>query len=375
MASYEKRGKTWQFTVSRYINGKYKPIRQGGFKTKREAVVVATEIENQLNKGKVLNLTPIPFHQYFYEWVKLYKVNLSDNTMERYLNTYETIKIHFKNKNIQDINKRDYQAFLNDYAKTRHKETVKKLNSQIRACVSNAIDEGVIFQDFTRNAVLGGKQTQRGAKVFLDYKDSVKLKNYLMMKTNQLLTEKELIDKKIDLRYFAILLALQTGIRFGEIVGLTKEDFDFVNETLSINKIWGYASKMEQGFSETKNREHRKLKVGKKTLSIFKELFKHVIENENNLVFYEPLSKYKVISNSGTNDLLRLILKKLGLREISIHGLRHTHVSVLIHHNISILYIAERLGHSSIETTYKHYSHMIKELKKKDEKKTVKIFD
>ncbi len=51
MASFTKRGKTWQYTVSRIVNGESKPIRKSGFKTKKEAQVAAAEIESKLNKG------------------------------------------------------------------------------------------------------------------------------------------------------------------------------------------------------------------------------------------------------------------------------------------------------------------------------------
>lgn len=98
------------------------------------------------------------------------------------------------------------------------------------------------------------------------------------------------------------------------------------------------------------------------------------IENEFNLLFYEPSSKYKVISNSGVNNLLKNTLNQLNLEQISIHGLRHTHASILLYKKVSIEYVSERLGHRDIVTTYKFYSHVIKELRKDDEEKTIKIF-
>lgn len=49
MASYQKRGKTWQYTIS----AKPKPIRKGGFRTKKEAQVAAAEVEAELRKGIV----------------------------------------------------------------------------------------------------------------------------------------------------------------------------------------------------------------------------------------------------------------------------------------------------------------------------------
>lgn len=75
----------------------------------------------------------------------------------------------------------------------------------------------------------------------------------------------------------------------------------------------------------------------------FKKLFKSLPTNMHQLVFYSPSPKYKVISNTVANKLLRNILNDLGIEPITVHGLRHTHV--------------------------------IKELKEEDEIRTTNVFD
>jgi hypothetical protein len=75
MASIQKRGTTYQYTVSRMVNGKQKHIRKGGFHTKKEAQIAAMEVEQELLKGVVPNLKPIPFDEYFESWIKVFKTN------------------------------------------------------------------------------------------------------------------------------------------------------------------------------------------------------------------------------------------------------------------------------------------------------------
>src|SRR5699024_574279 len=154
MASFTKRGKTWTYIVSRYTNGKYKPIRKGGFKTKKEAEIAAREVENKLDKGMEVKLKPKPFNEYFEEWYKLYKVKIEDNTLRHYKYTLKAIEDFLGDIAIQKITKNKYQKFLNDFGEGKARETVSKVNSHIRESVLDAIDEGLIHIDFTRKATI-----------------------------------------------------------------------------------------------------------------------------------------------------------------------------------------------------------------------------
>lgn len=70
--------------------------------------------------------------------------------------------------------------------------------------------------------------------------------------------------------------------------------------------------------------------------------------------------------NSTVNDALTRHCKACGISEISIHGLRHTHASLLLFAGVSIASVARRLGHASMTTTQKTYLHIIQELENKD---------
>lgn len=361
MASFQKRGKTWQYTVS----AKPKPIRKGGFSTKKEAQVAAAEVEANLQKGIVPHLKLEPFDEYFESWLNLYKSNIGKNTRARYLVTLETIKKEFGGVPIQNINKRSYQAFLNEYGESKGIATSKKLNSHIRACVKEAIDEGIIRVDFTRGVTLTGNKPKKTEDKHLNYFESKRLQKYLMNS----------LDPSNIMNY-GILLLLTSGIRFGELVGLTRKDFDFINNTISINKVWGYTNKMPEGFGPTKNEQSvRIIKMDKTTMNAFKELFTSKPDNLHGLVFYSPKSKYKVISNNGMNKALKVILTSQNIEPITVHGLRHTHISVLLYRRVSVTYVSERAGHKDINTTLGTYAHVLKELREEDEQATTSIFE
>ena len=62
----------------------------------------------------------------------------------------------------------------------------------------------------------------------------------------------------------------------------------------------------------------------------------------------------------------------MGIPVISIHGLRHTHASLLLYAGVSVSSLSQRLGHSSINVTQKVYLHIIQELENQDTDKIMR---
>lgn len=359
MASFLKRGKTWQYCVS----AKPKPIRKGGFKTKKEAQVAAAEVEDKLRKYKTPGTKKVLFDEYFKSWVNVYRADIGAITREGYYITLREISENFAGRYINDITKREYQEFLNKFGSEHAKETVRKINTHIRACVQEAIEEGIIQFDFTRKAkLIGSVESKRPEEKHLNYVESQKLLNELYVRKDQ------------SIGYYLLILALTSGMRFSEMLGLTLEDFNFELNEITINKTWDY--KKGTGFATTKNASsNRTIKMDSNTMDLFKKLLSEMPDNIHNLVFYSPRSSRKVITNEFVNKILKKTLTDLKIEPISIHGLRHTHASVLLYKRISIYYVSERLGHAKIDTTHNYYSHVIKELREEDTQNTLDLFE
>ena len=79
-----------------------------------------------------------------------------------------------------------------------------------------------------------------------------------------------------------------------------------------------------------------------------------------------------MIHNSTVNDRLERLCEQSGIPVISVHGLRHTHASLLLCAGVSILSVSRRLGHSSVDITQKIYLHIIRELENADTDKIMK---
>ncbi|GAY78703.1 phage integrase [Sporolactobacillus inulinus] len=228
MASIQKRGKTYQYTISRRINGVQKPIRKGGFRSGKEAATAAKEIELQLVKGLNPVLKPVIFADYFEQWIELYKVpKVSKITLEHYKYSLRAVKDFFKDTPMQNIRRPDYQKFLNWFGSTRAKETLAKVNGHIKSCVDDALEDQIVHLNFTRKAELNWTvPAKKEADKFLNYQDEERLMEKIWSK------------RDLGIGYSLLLLAAVSGMRFEELVGLTRSDFDFNKGTIRINKTW-----------------------------------------------------------------------------------------------------------------------------------------
>lgn len=60
---------------------------------------------------------------------------------------------------------------------------------------------------------------------------------------------------------------------------------------------------------------------------------------------------------------------------LSVHGFRYTHASILLYEGVFVYYLSRRLGHGEIETTFNNYIHVIKELEERDQMKNADLFE
>ena len=154
------------------------------------------------------------------------------------------------------------------------------------------------------------------------------------------------------------LLIAKTGLRFSEALALTPADFNFSRQSISVSKTWDY--KGEGGFLPTKNQSSiRKVQIDWQTVIQFSQLIKDLPADQ-------PIFVKGKVYNSTVNGVLERYCKKAEVPVISIHGLRHTHASLLLFAGVSIASVARRLGHSSMNTTQKTYLHIIQELENRD---------
>ena len=135
---------------------------------------------------------------------------------------------------------------------------------------------------------------------------------------------------------------------------------------LSINKTWDYKSK-EGSFQPTQNDSSvRVIRLDQITCEQFKDLIKGIPGGQPIFLF----NNHKLYT-STVNYHLKRYCEAAGIPIISVHGLRHTHVSLLIYDGVSIPSVAKRLGHANTITTQNTYLHVVNELEVKDSHKII----
>lgn len=286
------------------------------------------------------------FKDYFEFWIKLYKEGaVRPVTLEKYRNNQKHIAKIIPNLKMKDFDRNAYQELLNQYALTHERQTVIDFHHQVKGAILDAVDDGLIDRDPTRKAIFKGKAPREKKQKYLN---QFELHNLL-----------EDLDLGMEITWdWLILLIAKTGLRFSETLGLTPADFDFARQTISVNKTWDY--KTNTGFQPTKNRSSiRKVQMDWQLGMQFQHLIKNLNEDE-------PIFVNGPVCNSTPNNCLARHCRKCGIPEISIHGLRHTHASLLMFAGVSIASVSRRLGHSSITTTQKVYMHIISELENQD---------
>lgn len=288
------------------------------------------------------------FTDYFVQWIKLYKDGaVRPITLNKYWLALSWLKKIAPNLKIQDIDRAKYQEIINEYAEEHERQTTMDFHHIIKGAVLDAVDEGLINRDPTRKVIVKGKQPSEKKIKYLNQYELHSLLNNLVL------------GEKISWDYF-ILLVAKTGLRFSEALALTPADFDFARQTLNVSKTWDY--KGSGGFLDTKNKSSvRKVQIDWQLVVQFSALIQGMEADET--IFVDGEDR---VYNSTVNDLLERRCKAAGVPVISVHGLRHTHASVLLFAGVSIASVARRLGHASISTTQKTYLHIIRELENQD---------
>ncbi len=317
--------------------GKTKQKLKRGFKTKREGLEWEREFLSQSQLR--LDMT-------FKSFVEIYTEDTRHRVKENTWRTKESIiedKLmpYFQNKKMNEIKASDIIKWQNEIMKRKnHKgESIspvylKTIHNQLSAIFNHAVR----FYELPNNpAQKAGNMGKEKAKEMLFWtKEEYKQFSYVMM------------DKPIS--YYIYEILYWTGIRSGELLALTKADFDFENSTLRINKSY-------QRINCKDIITDPKTPKSNRTISMPDFLAEEISEYIDSLYKVKDGDRIFQVTKSYLQNEMARGCKESGVKKIRNHDLRHSHCSLLINMGFSAVAIADRLGHESIDITYR-YAHL-----------------
>ena len=362
--SYEtKKGTKWMYvkTIGKNANGQPIQKRKRGFKKQSEAKKALRELENQLDGGMIVKGGEEVFTPFFTNWMESqYKPRIKEERYENYnymSNKHIVNNTAFGHKAIQEIKGGDINEFYNT-----------KIEEGLSSSYIN--DLGKLLKRSFKRAVNDEKIKYNP----VDKAEPVPL----IRKEIEIWDEKEintfLNEAKKDRLYICFLIAITTGMRQSEILGLQWKDVDFKKGLLHVRKSLSRKSKGEPIFNMPKTKSSiRSISVSK---HVVEELKKHKEKQDEMIeMLGEVYSNYSLVipSSIGTSMNHRNVLRTMdrliencGVKKITFHEMRHTHASLLLGKGLAnYVEIKERLGHSDAKITLSIYSHPLSEEKDK----------
>lgn len=348
---YTKGGKEhyyYAFEVKR-DDGSRKTIKKRGFKTKTEARNAERNARIEWDKGAYVDPSSILFGEFITEWLNK-KNDLSPESRH-------TNEGHLRNHIIPSLGKIKLQKINVDHIEDFILElqrkgladgTVRKVFNLVQTCFKYAQRKELIKKNPFDLLENGSKPKQSVPTV--DYWTKEEVKQFFSK-----------LDHRLEILF---VLAIYTGMRRGEILGIQWKDIDFENNQLrifrssrpmqglveSVKTSSGYRTIAFSDFVKEKLKKHHEL------IQKEKELFGNDYE-DNDLVICQPNGKKMAIGNF--HRFWRNIIKNTEMRYIRFHDLRHTCASLLLSADIHPKVVQEQLGHSSIRVTMDKYSHMM----------------
>ena len=339
MAAFKnKENGTWyvQFRYTDWKGERQQKLKRG-FATKKEAQ--AWEREFLMEKQADINMS-------FESFVGLYEKDIKPKIK---LNTWITkesiikqkILPYFQKRKLSEITAKDIIDWQNEireltdcHGRPLSKTYLKTVHNQLSAIFNHAI----------RYYGLQINPAQKAGNMGMEEKKEM----LFWTKDEYTKFSEAMMDKPIS--YYAFEMLYWCGIREGELLALTPADFNFDRGTVSINKSYQRINKQDVITTPKTPKSIRVIQMPKFLCDEMQDFFKMFYSLDSDSRIF-PISKNYLHREMARGS------KATGVKRIRIHDLRHSHVSLLIDMGFTALAIADRVGHESIDITFR-YAHL-----------------
>lgn len=388
---YERSNNTYEFKWTDK-NGKRHSIYA---KTLDELREKELDILRDTLNGIKANCNNLTVNDFYKKWENL-KRGLKDNTFQNYKYMYNQFaREHLGNIKICELKRTDIRGFYNMLLDNRHLKvrTIECLHTVLHQILELAVEDDCIRYNPSDNALRELKRAHN--------KDGEKRK--ALTKDEQKIFEKYLEKEGFNHKWYPIFIVmLWTGMRVGEVTGLTWEDIDFENNTITVSHTLVYydrGGKDRCGYAintpktNAGNRVIPMIEKVKLALLEEKAYQKELgiecvskIDGYTNFVF---VNRFGTTYNQATlNKALRRIIRDCNyeimdkgnansiiLPNISNHSLRHTFTTRMLEAGVNIKVMQEVLGHSDAQTTMNIYAEAKQDFTKEELDKFARYFE
>lgn len=342
---YKRKDGRWE---GRYIKGRRESgkIHYGyiyGYKySEVKHQLILMKYEKQTSNSKNL----LPYEGRLKDWTNYWletfvRPKVKSSTYASYKNKMDVhVLSRLGSIKLQKLKQSDIELLLKQMDATLKASSIRSIFSVLKNCLSKAISLNLLTENPCSGLEL--PKTRRKTVQALSITDQTKL-------------VKEVSSSQ---KFFSIMLALQTGLRIGEICGLKWEDIDFESNTLGVNRTVLRIQTEDKAGRKTEiveitpksNHSQRKIPL---TESLKQELLKlqKISTSE-----YVISNKQKALEPRTIAYRFQIVRKKIGLENFSFHSLRHTFATRCLEAGGNIATISSLLGHSSTKMTLDCYT-------------------
>ena len=364
------------------FEGKRVRIEKAGFAKKQDAIDASVSAYQEfMGAGEVIKPSTLSFSDCLDHWMENYvSVQCREAT---YTNYEKCIRLYIKPAlgvyKMSAIQPSAIQKMVNDLAQ-------KKYSMSVIRTVKGICNKS--FKYAKRN-----KWILNNNALDIDM-PSPNVRRTLRKKERKALTKDE-IEKMFQVHkpgtnaYFVLILAYRCGLRKGEIYGLTWDDFDFDNKTLSISRQMQYLNREKTKIILTpKYDSFRIIDVDDDTMLYAQKVqriqlrYKRRLQDKYIINFVDEAGRVNIEGvgvpmdfifkhrtgecySPETSSHYFKKLRKSGFEEIDLHSLRHTHATELASNGLHIKEIQRRLGHKTEDVTMQKYVHASDEMRQR----------
>ena len=336
--------------------GKWRTKEKGGFKTKKEA---ESAMRKAITDYEELNHVATKANYTLEQYVKYWFENVGELSLR-----YDSLVLYkgvSKNHILPTLGSIKLECLTPSQLQHFFTLKQKKYGKSLIGAIKNVLNGSL-------NLAVKQKLITVSPMKFVEFATAKSKKKTVKILDKTVL--QSIIDKVENTSHFTpALIAIHTGMRRGEILGLVWDDVDFDANTISIDKQLKYQDEQLIHADVKTTSSIRVLQMTKKLRDYLLDL-KTI--NDKNKSFYKEYyyTPHDFVCCEESGEPLKphaVTLKfcalsdKLGI-DFSFHDFRHAHATAMLEAEANILVLQERLGHSDIKTTVNTYSHVTKKL-------------